>query len=204
MGRTGALWAHQHADRARHHDVGQEARRRCAPRGAARDEPVACFEHGDQGGTFTGSMAAGVGCAVIETRASARVPRRGRARDGRVPRRSRLGGLAGTHGHGGGPRARPPARTSALDARRRGRRSPRVAIDRGLLVNAPRPDTLALHAGVDRHARRGRRDVGPARICSPRELAHGGAAGRRGARGGPVNPFPARPMMAMRTRIGNS
>ena len=100
---------------------------------------VCCFEYGDQGGTFCGnpSMAA-VGCAVIEAVAApgflASV-----AQSGQVLTQH-LQALSQRHGCG---EVRGKGLLQALDLRRDV--APQVAalaMQRGLLLNAPRPDTL--------------------------------------------------------------
>jgi acetylornithine/N-succinyldiaminopimelate aminotransferase len=100
---------------------------------------VCCFEYGDQGGTFCGnpSMAA-VGCAVIEAVAApgflASV-----AQSGQVLTQH-LQALSQRHGCG---EVRGKGLLQALDLRRDV--APQVAalaLQRGLLLNAPRPDTL--------------------------------------------------------------
>src|SRR5690349_7959529 len=100
---------------------------------------VCCFEYGDQGGTFCGnpSMAA-VGCAVLEAVAApgflAAVTRAGQVLT------QHLQALSQRHGCG---EVRGKGLLQALDLRRDV--APQVAalaMQRGLLLNAPRPDTL--------------------------------------------------------------
>jgi acetylornithine/N-succinyldiaminopimelate aminotransferase len=100
---------------------------------------VCCFEYGDQGGTFCGnpSMAA-VGCAVLEAVAApgflAAVTRSGQVLT------QHLQALSQRHGCG---EVRGKGLLQALDLRRDV--APQVAalaMQRGLLLNAPRPDTL--------------------------------------------------------------
>jgi acetylornithine/N-succinyldiaminopimelate aminotransferase len=100
---------------------------------------VCCFDYGDQGGTFCGnpSMAA-VGCAVLEAVAApgflAAVTQSGQILT------QHLQALSQRHGCG---EVRGKGLLQALDLRRDV--APQVAalaLQRGLLLNAPRPDTL--------------------------------------------------------------
>jgi acetylornithine/N-succinyldiaminopimelate aminotransferase len=102
-------------------------------------EDICCFEHGDQGGTFNGNaFATAVGCAVMEEI----------AKPGFLPRVSqtgaylanRLQALSRKHGCG---EVRGKGLLLALDVGRRD--APYLAAEafaRGLLLNAPRPDSL--------------------------------------------------------------
>jgi acetylornithine/N-succinyldiaminopimelate aminotransferase len=100
---------------------------------------VCCFDYGDQGGTFCGNpLMAAVGCAVIETVAQpgflARVTQAGEHLA------NALHGLSRRHGCG---EVRGKGLLRALDLKRP--IAPAVAdqaLQRGLLVNAPRPDSL--------------------------------------------------------------
>jgi acetylornithine/N-succinyldiaminopimelate aminotransferase len=100
---------------------------------------VCCFEYGDQGGTFCGNpIMAAVGCAVIEAVTQpgflARVSQAGEHL------MNRLHGLSDRHGCG---EVRGKGLLLALDLRRE--IAPQVtvlAMERGLLLNAPRPDSL--------------------------------------------------------------
>jgi acetylornithine/N-succinyldiaminopimelate aminotransferase len=100
---------------------------------------VCCFEYGDQGGTFCGNpLMAAVGCAVIETVTQpgflARVTEAGEYLV------SRLNALSRKHGCG---EVRGKGLLLALDLRRDiAFAVADLARDRGLLVNAPRPDSL--------------------------------------------------------------
>jgi acetylornithine/N-succinyldiaminopimelate aminotransferase len=100
---------------------------------------VCCFEHGDQGGTFCGNpIMAGVGCAVLDAVTEHgfmdRVVQRGDQLAARLQELSRRHGCGEVRGRG------------LLQALNLGRASaPEVAekaMARGLLVNAPRPDSL--------------------------------------------------------------
>lgn len=100
---------------------------------------VACFEPGDQGGTFCGNpLMAAVGCAVMEAVAAPgfllRVAAAGHHLAGR------LAEVAGRHG-GGEVRGRGLLQALALPA---GIAPQAVELARqcGLLINAPRPDAL--------------------------------------------------------------
>ncbi len=102
-------------------------------------EHVSCFDYGDQGGTFGGNaLMAAVGCAVVETvRAPGfldAVAERGRyLQDG-------LQAIATDLGHG---EVRGRGLLLALELENRdAAKVSRTALDRGLLVNAPRPDAL--------------------------------------------------------------
>ena len=102
-------------------------------------EHVSCFEYGDQGGTFGGNaLMAAVGCAVVETVGApgfldAVVERGHYLRDG-------LQAIATDLGHG---EVRGRGLLLALQLKNRdAAKVSRTALDRGLLVNAPRPDTL--------------------------------------------------------------
>jgi acetylornithine/N-succinyldiaminopimelate aminotransferase len=100
---------------------------------------VCCFEYGDQGGTFCGNpVMAAVGCAVIEAVTQpgflARVTQAGE----HLVRR--LHALSDRHGCG---EVRGLGLLLALDLKRD--IAPAIAaraMERGLLVNAPRPDSL--------------------------------------------------------------
>jgi acetylornithine/N-succinyldiaminopimelate aminotransferase len=100
---------------------------------------VACFDHGDQGGTFCGNaLMAEVGCAVIEAVSKpgflARVTEAGARLADRLQVLSRKHGCGAVRGLG---------LLLALDLKRD--IAPQVAelaLARGLLVNAPRPDSL--------------------------------------------------------------
>jgi acetylornithine/N-succinyldiaminopimelate aminotransferase len=100
---------------------------------------VCCFEYGDQGGTFCGNpLMAAVGCAVIEeiTRPGflAGVTEAGAYLANGLHRLSRDHGLGEVRGKG---------LLLALDLRREiATAVADLALQRGLLVNAPRPDSL--------------------------------------------------------------
>jgi acetylornithine/N-succinyldiaminopimelate aminotransferase len=100
---------------------------------------ASCFEYGDQGGTFNGSpLMAAVGCAVVET-----VAKKGFL-DAVVANglylMDRLRALAAELGHG---EVRGRGLLQALELKGRdAKKISAAALDHGLLVNAPRPDTL--------------------------------------------------------------
>jgi acetylornithine/N-succinyldiaminopimelate aminotransferase len=100
---------------------------------------VCCFDHGDQGGTFNGNaFATAVGCAVMEEI----------AKPGFLPRVARTGAylanqletLSRKHGYGG---VRGKGLLLAIDLGREiGPDVVAQAFQRGVLLNAPRPDSL--------------------------------------------------------------
>jgi acetylornithine/N-succinyldiaminopimelate aminotransferase len=100
---------------------------------------VCCFDYGDQGGTFCGNpIMAAVGCAVLETVAQpAFLARVGQAGEYLA---DRLRTLASRHGCG---EVRGMGLLRALDLRRDvAAEVAAQAMARGLLLNAPRPDSL--------------------------------------------------------------
>jgi acetylornithine/N-succinyldiaminopimelate aminotransferase len=100
---------------------------------------VSCFEYGDQGGTFGGNpLMAAVGRAVVET---VRQPAFLRAivANGTYLA-DRLKALAADHGHGD---VRGRGLLLALELKSQdAKKVATTALDHGLLINAPRPDTL--------------------------------------------------------------
>jgi len=140
IGRTGTLFGYQHAGIAP--DIVTLAKGLgggvpLAALVAHRD--VCCFEYGDQGGTFCGNpLMAAVGCAVLDEVTKpgflARVTQAGEHLATGLKRLSNTRGLGAVRGKG---------LLRALDLRHP--IAPAVsdlARDRGLLLNAPRPDTL--------------------------------------------------------------
>jgi acetylornithine/N-succinyldiaminopimelate aminotransferase len=102
-------------------------------------EPACCFEHGDQGGTFNGSpLMTAVGNAVVETVSSPAFLADVAAKGEYLAQRLRE--LSARLGHGE-VRGRGLLLALELKGRDAGKVS-RSAMDRGLLLNAPRPDTL--------------------------------------------------------------
>lgn len=100
---------------------------------------VCCFEYGDQGGTFCGNpIMAAVGCAVMETVAQSGFLARVTVAGERLA--ERLHALSQRHGCG---EVRGKGLLLALDLKRDvAAQVATLAMQRGLLVNAPRPDSL--------------------------------------------------------------
>lgn len=140
MGRTGTMFAYQHADVLP--DImtlgkGLGGGVPLAALVAKRD--VVCFEPGDQGGTFNGNpLMTAVGCAVMNTLAAPgfleQVAETGTYLIGRLAALSQRLGFGAVRGRG---------LLLALDLRRPiGPAIVERALDRGLLLNAPNPDCL--------------------------------------------------------------
>jgi acetylornithine/N-succinyldiaminopimelate aminotransferase len=102
-------------------------------------EAVSCFEAGDQGGTFNGNaLMTAVGCAVLET---VNTPAfLAAVRDTGAYLAGRLAALSAAHGHGE-VRGRGLLLALAL-GHGEGQKIVDGARERGLLINAPRPDAL--------------------------------------------------------------
>ena len=102
-------------------------------------DSVSCFEYGDQGGTFNGNpLMAAVGRAVVETVKQPEFLQMVAANGAYLA--DRLRALAADRGHG---EVRGRGLLLALELK--GQDSKKVAaaaLDHGLLINAPRPDTL--------------------------------------------------------------
>jgi len=100
---------------------------------------ASCFEHGDQGGTYNGNpLMCAAGLAIFKTISDpaflAEVVSSGQVL------RTALEGLSHKHGLG---RVRGQGLLQALDLKRPvGGRLVELALENGLLVNSPRPDTL--------------------------------------------------------------
>ena len=140
IGRTGRMYGYEHA--------GIEPDIVTLGKGLGGGTPIAAlvasagasvFEYGDQGGTFNGNaLMAAVGCAVVT---AVRAPGflDSVATSGRYLA-ERLGALAAELGHG---EVRGRGLLVALQLQGRdATKVARAALDRGLLINAPRPDTL--------------------------------------------------------------
>ena len=101
--------------------------------------PVSCFEYGDQGGTFNGNpLMAAVGCAVVETVARPEFLEAVASNGAYLM--ARLRALAGELGHG---EVRGRGLLQAFELKGQdAKKVAAAALDHGLLLNAPRPDTL--------------------------------------------------------------
>jgi acetylornithine/N-succinyldiaminopimelate aminotransferase len=140
IGRTGKFFGFEHAGIAPDIMTLGKGLGGGMPLGAlVAHEDVCCFDHGDQGGTFNGNaFATAVGCAVIEEVAKPgflpRVARTGAYLADRLASLSRKHGCGGVRGRG---------LLLALDLGRDvGPGVVARAFQRGLLINAPRPDSL--------------------------------------------------------------
>ena len=140
IGRTGRFFAYQHA--------GVTPDIVTAGKGLGGGVPLAaliaagrvsCFEYGDQGGTFNGNpLMAAVGCAVVETVARKEFLNSVAANGSYLMERLRA--LAAELGHG---EVRGRGLLLALELKTQdAKKVAAAALDHGLLVNAPRPDTL--------------------------------------------------------------
>jgi acetylornithine/N-succinyldiaminopimelate aminotransferase len=100
---------------------------------------ASCFEYGDQGGTFNGNpLMAAAGCAVL-----AAVTAPGFLESVRETGRYLAEGLRALSAEQGHGEVRGRGLLLALALRGRdARKVAEAALDRGLLINAPRPDTL--------------------------------------------------------------
>jgi acetylornithine/N-succinyldiaminopimelate aminotransferase len=140
MGRTGKFFCFEHSGIAPDIvAVGKGLGGGIALGALVAREDICCFEHGDQGGTFNGNaFATAVGCAVMEEIAKPdflpRVSQTGAYLANRLQALSRKHGCGEVRGKG---------LLLALDVGRRD--APYLAAEafaRGLLLNAPRPDSL--------------------------------------------------------------
>jgi len=140
VGRTGRFFGYQHAGiEPDIVTVGKGLGGGVPLAALVASERVSCFEPGDQGGTFNGNpLMAAVGCAVVETVKQPSFLQTVAATGDYLTAGLRT--LAGQLGHGE-LRGRGLLRALQL----RGRDAKKVsatALDHGLLVNAPRSDTL--------------------------------------------------------------
>jgi acetylornithine/N-succinyldiaminopimelate aminotransferase len=140
IGRTGQFFAYQHAGIAPDiMTLGKGLGGGIPLAALVAREDVCCFEHGDQGGTFNGNaFATAVGCAVMEEIAKpgflAGVAQTGLYLAAGLQRLARRHGCGSVRGKG---------LLLALDLGRE--IAPQVAAQafaKGLLINAPRPDSL--------------------------------------------------------------
>jgi acetylornithine/N-succinyldiaminopimelate aminotransferase len=140
IGRTGRFFCFEHADVTPDIMTLGKGLGGGLPLGAlVAHQDVCCFDHGDQGGTFNGNaFATAVGCAVMEEI----------AKPGFLPYvmqtgaylSDRLEALSRKHGGGG---VRGKGLLLALDLGREiGPAVVAEALRRGLLINAPRRDSL--------------------------------------------------------------
>ena len=140
IGRTGRLFGYEHA--------GIQPDIMTLGKGLGGGVPIAalvasgsasCFEYGDQGGTFNGApLMAAVGCAVLETVLAPGFLDTVAATGAYLA--ARLSALSAELGHGE-VRGRGLLLALALKDLDAGK-VVQAALDRGLLINAPRPDSL--------------------------------------------------------------
>jgi len=140
IGRTGKFFGFEHAGVAPDIMTLGKGLGGGIPLGAlVAHEAVCCFEHGDQGGTFNGNaFATAVGCAVMEEIGSLgflqQVTQTGIYLTAHLEKLSRKHGCGGVRGKG---------LLLALDLKRNiGPAVAAAALERGVLINAPRPDSL--------------------------------------------------------------
>jgi acetylornithine/N-succinyldiaminopimelate aminotransferase len=140
VGRTGRFFAYQHAGiQPDIVTVGKGLGGGVPLAALVASGRVSCFEPGDQGGTFNGNpLMAAVGCAVVETVKQPAFLQAVAATSAYLT--ERLGALAAQLGHG---ELRGRGLLQALELRGRdAKKVSATALDHGLLVNAPRSDTL--------------------------------------------------------------
>jgi acetylornithine/N-succinyldiaminopimelate aminotransferase len=140
IGRTGRLFAFEHAGVAPDILTLGKGLGGGVPLAAlVAAEHACCFEYGDQGGTFNGSaLMTAIGSAVVETVRSPEFLARVTANGDYLA--ERLRDLSARLGHG---EVRGRGLLLALELRDRDAgKVAREAMTRGLLLNAPRPDTL--------------------------------------------------------------
>jgi acetylornithine/N-succinyldiaminopimelate aminotransferase len=140
IGRTGRLFGYEHA--------GIQPDIMTLGKGLGGGVPIAalvasgsasCFEYGDQGGTFNGApLMAAVGCAVLETVMAPGFLDTVAATGAYLAERLRTLSAELGHGEVRGRGLLLALELKGCDAAKIGR----TAMDHGLLLNAPRPDTL--------------------------------------------------------------
>jgi acetylornithine/N-succinyldiaminopimelate aminotransferase len=140
IGRTGKLYAFEHVGIAPDIMTLGKGLGGGVPLAAlVATEAASCFETGDQGGTFNGNpLMAAVGNAVLETVRRPEFLAAVRETSAYLTRR--LAALSADSGHGA-VRGRGLLLALALTHGDAGKIAD-SALDRGLLINAPRPDTL--------------------------------------------------------------
>ena len=140
IGRTGRLFGFEHAGvRPDILTLGKGLGGGVPLAALVASDVASCFEPGDQGGTFNGNaLVAAVGCAVMETVCRPTFLDAVRATGAYLT--ERLQRLSAGHGHGE-VRGRGLLLALAL-TRGDAAKVAAAALERGLIVNAPRPDTL--------------------------------------------------------------
>ena len=140
VGRTGRLFAFEHAVvRPDIMTLGKGLGGGVPLAALVAAEHACCFEYGDQGGTFNGSpLMTAIGSAVLETVSHPAFLTDVAAKGDYLM--DRLRQLSAARGHG---EVRGRGLLVALELRGQdAAKVARSAMDRGLLINAPRPDTL--------------------------------------------------------------
>ena len=140
IGRTGRLFGYEHA--------GIDPDIMTLGKGLGAGVPLAallasagasCFEYGDQGGTFNGNpLMAAVGCAVMEAVDRQEFLETVTANGAYLAERLRALSASLGHGEVRGRGLLLALELRGLDAKK----VASAALDRGLLINAPRPDSL--------------------------------------------------------------
>ena len=172
MGRTGKLFHYEHAGITPDiMTLGKGIGGGVPLAALLATEAVSCFEHGDQGGTFNGNaLMCAAGLAVLEQVAAPEflksVAENGLYLESELQRLSARHGLGEVRGRGLllALDLRVPIAPSIVAA----------ALEDGVLLNAPAPGCVALHAGSQRHAPGDRPDD----RCLDRLLTKAGAARR--------------------------
>ncbi len=174
MGRTGKLFGYEHADITPDiMTLGKGIGGGVPLAALLATEQASCFEHGDQGGTFNGNpLMCAAGIAVLEE--IGKPPFLKSVTDSGLYLESELQRISARHGLG---EVRGRGLLLALDLKLPIAMSiVAQAFEAGLLLNAPRPDSPALHAGAQRQQGRDRR-VDRAARCDPDEVRRGKAGG---------------------------